>query len=125
MNWLEMLESSLKSLRTVVHRGGDYDRWDLELRGGILGCARVLMAVEEHGGGKQFLRFRVWPRCAPAGIVLTLLFAGLSAGAALSQAWVACGILNFVAFVLMMHIFKECSAAMAAAARVFDSSGKR
>ncbi|MEN6484193.1 MAG: glycosyltransferase, partial [Syntrophobacteraceae bacterium] len=53
VEWLESLEKGLLEVRTVVLRGGDYDRWDLELRGGLLGCVRVLMAVEEHGGGKQ------------------------------------------------------------------------
>ena len=119
VDWLESLEKGLLDLRTVVLRGGDYDRWDLELRGGLLGCVRVLMAVEEHGGGKQFLRFRSWPRCAPAGIAITLLFGALGTAAALSQAWFACGVLNFLALVLMMRIFKECASAMAAAVRVF------
>jgi GT2 family glycosyltransferase len=118
IDWLESLEASIKSLRTVVLRGGDYDRWDLELRGGLLGCVRVLMAVEEHGGGKQLVKFRTWPRCSTAGITLALLFAALSAGAALGQAWIACGVLNVVAFLFMMRIFKECSSAMTAVTTV-------
>ena len=114
IDWLESLESSIKALRTVVMRGGDYDRWDLELRGGLLGSVRVLMAVEEHGGGKQLVRFRTWPRCTAAGILLALLFAALSACAAVSQAWIACGVLNLVAFLFMMRIFKECASAATA-----------
>ncbi|MGV8073663.1 MAG: glycosyltransferase [Syntrophobacteraceae bacterium] len=125
LDWLEALESSIKSLRTVVSRGGDYDRWDLQLRGGLLGSARMLMAVEEHGGGKQFLRVRTWPRCAPAGIVTALLLAGLSAGAAVSQAWLAFGILNIVALLVMMQIVKECASAMATAIRVFNRPGAK
>jgi GT2 family glycosyltransferase len=121
INWLESLESNLKSLRTVVSRGGDFDHWDLQLRGGLLGSVRMLMAVEEHGGGKQYVRFRAWPRCAPAGIVITLFFAALSACAAVSQAWMACAALNAVALLLMMFIFKECAAAMAAALQVFGA----
>jgi O-antigen biosynthesis protein len=118
IDWLESLEASIKALRTVVMRGGDYDRWDLELRGGLLGSVRVLMAVEEHGGGKQLVRFRTWPKCTAAGIILALLFAGLSAGAAVGQAWIACAALNVVAFLFMMRIFKECSAAMTAVTTV-------
>lgn len=119
ISWLESLESGLKALRAVVLRGGDYDRWDLELRGGLFGSVRVLMAVEEHGGGKQFLRFRAWPRCYPAAMVITLLFAFLSAGAAWSQAWLACGILNVVAFLFMLRIFRECGHAMTAMNSIF------
>jgi O-antigen biosynthesis protein len=118
IDWLESLEANIKALRTVVMRGGDYDRWDLELRGGLLGSVRVLMAVEEHGGGKQLVRFRTWPKCSSAAIMLTLLFAVLSAAAAVGQAWIACGALNMVAFLFMMRIFKECGAAMAAVTTV-------
>lgn len=118
IDWLESLENGIRALRTVVMRGGDYDRWDLELRGGLLGSVRVLMAVEEHGGGKQLVRFRTWPRCTAAGITLALLFAALSACAAVSQAWITCGVLNLVAFLFMMRIFKECASAATAVTTV-------
>lgn len=118
IDWLETLESSLRSLRTVVLRGGDFDRWDLELRGGLLGQVRVLMAVEEHGGGKQLIKFRTWPRCTPAAIVLAILFSALSALAAVGQAWIACCVLNVIAFLFMMRIFRECGSAMTAVATV-------
>lgn len=121
VTWLESLETSLKGLCKMVNRGGDFDRWDLELRGGLLGSIRLLMAVEEHGGGKQLVRFRTWPRCYPAGILSTLFFAGLSAAAALAEAWVACGVLNFVAFLFMVRIFRECSSAMSAVIEVFNA----
>lgn len=123
IGWLESLETSLKGLRTMVSRGGDFDRWDLELRGGLMGCVRVLMAVEEHGGGKQLVKFRTWPRCYTAGVVLTLLFAALSAAAAMAGAWVACGVLNLMAFLFMIRIFKECASAMSAIIRVVGPAG--
>ncbi len=123
-DWLESLESGIHGLRTVVLRGGDYDRWDLELRGGLMGSVRVLMAVEEHGGGKQFVRFRTWPRCSSAGVVTALLFAALSACAAFGHAWMACGVLNVIALLLMIRIVKECSSAMGVMARLFGPKQK-
>lgn len=125
IDWLETLEANIKKFRTVVSRGGDYDHWDLELRGGLLGYVRVLMAVEEHGGGKQFVRFRTWPRCCPAGIVFTLLFAVLAAGAALAQAWVACGVLMVMSFLFMMRIVKECATAMSSMVQILNPSQKK
>jgi GT2 family glycosyltransferase len=110
--WLESVEEGVKALRTVIVRGGDFDGWDLELRGGLLGSVRVLMAVEEHGGGNQFIRVKSWPRCTPAGIFMTLFFAALGAAAASAQAWVACASLNAIAIVLMMRVLIECSSAM-------------
>ena len=53
------------ALRTAgrrVARGSAWDRWDLEVSGGLLGGARVRMAVEEHGAGRQLIRFNAWPR---------------------------------------------------------------
>lgn len=121
IDWLESLEKGLKGLRTVVKRGGDYDHWDLQLRGGLMGSVRLLMAVEEHGGGKQLVRFRTWPRCAPAGIWVTLFFVALSAAAAWQEAWVASGVLLALAFTLIMVLFKECSAAMSAVLHLLDT----
>jgi O-antigen biosynthesis protein len=60
-DWLRRLEAEARRSNVAVYRGGDYDRWDLEARVGALGSARLRMAVEEHGHGKQLLRFRLWP----------------------------------------------------------------
>ena len=48
--------------RAAVKRGGDFDRWDLEVRGGLLGCIRAVAMIEEHGAGKQLFRLRAWPQ---------------------------------------------------------------
>lgn len=75
---LRALEAQLQRYGARTKRGGDYDRWDLEVRGGTLGAARVLMAIEEHGMGKQLVRYRLEPRftiparaALPMGIALT------------------------------------------------------
>src|SRR5205814_1221733 len=86
---LQSFEADLRSLDICVRRGGDYDRWDLEVRGGIFGTARTQMAIEEHGAGKQLVRFRSWPVCSSGGLMLLFLFALLSSGAALDRAWLA------------------------------------
>ena len=125
ISWLESIEQGVKDLHAVVLRGGDYDRWDFELRGGLLGSVRMLMAVEEHGGGKQFIRIKSWPRCTPAGIIITLLFAALGAAAATAQAWIACGVLNSIAFLFMMRVLVECSSAMATMAGAFRQNREK
>jgi hypothetical protein len=65
---LQLLETSLREDGTAVFRGGDFDRWDLTVKGGMLGAMRILMAVEEHGLGQQMVRFRVWPRYSSGGL---------------------------------------------------------
>jgi hypothetical protein len=118
--WLESVEERVAALRTAILRGGDFDGWDLELRGGLLGSVRLIMAVEEHGGGNQFVRIKSWPRCTSAGIFMTLFFAALGAASAAAQAWAACGVLNAIAIVLMMRVLIECSSAMSTLSHVLD-----
>jgi O-antigen biosynthesis protein len=117
---LRSIEATLRGYGVAVHRGGDYDRWDLEARGGMLGVVRLLMANEEYPAGKQLLRFRIWPRW-PSGVpLLTLLFAALSLWAALDGAWVVCAILGAAAVLLALRALQECAVASAVALSVIE-----
>lgn len=118
--WLQEIEAALQADGAVALRGGDYDRWDLEVRGGALGSARVLMAVEEHGAGRQLIRFRMWPRWSSGGLLLTLLCAALAAAAALDQAWAVTALFGLVTVLLALRSFQECAAAMAAVLRAIQ-----
>jgi O-antigen biosynthesis protein len=105
------IEAALRVVGASVLRGGERDRWDLEVPGGALGAVRILMAVEEHGQGRQLVRFRTWPRCSSVGIVLTLLCAILAVGAALDQAWIASIVLGLITITLTVRLFQECASA--------------
>ncbi len=112
---LHAMEALLRSHRTVVCRGGDYDRWDLEVRHGILGAVRLRMAVEEHGAGRQLIRVRVWPAGSPGGLVPALVFGSLALGAtlaALDGAAVPSLILGGVAVLGLLRIAQEYGMAM-------------
>ncbi len=87
--WLEDIAAKAREQQAVVRRGGAFDDWDLELRGGLLGGARVLAAVEEHGAGRQMLRFRCWPRVPVAAIAAICMAFGLAVTAAVQGAWIA------------------------------------
>ncbi len=110
---LESIKASLCSRGAVVLAGGDYDRWDLEVRGGLFGSVRICMALEDHGSGTQLIRFRVWPRFALLGLLLTLLLVSLAIMAAIDQPWPASIILGVVATTLAICVFGDSSAAMA------------
>jgi GT2 family glycosyltransferase len=110
---LASVEAILRSQGVVVARGGDYDRWDLEIRGGLLGVVRTRMALEEHGAGKQQVLFRSWPRFSAPGSVLTLLCAALSIAAAMDSAWAASVPLGAAAFLLAARALGDCAAATA------------
>ena len=109
--WLEGLEKKLMAYRVLVRRGGDFDRWDLQADCGLLGGARLLSTIEEHGGGKQYLRVRVHPRVTWTTIILSSALAVLSLLAALDAAMVASVILGGMAFMLAFRSFIECGKA--------------
>jgi GT2 family glycosyltransferase len=111
---LSSIETTLKKTSTPVIRGGDYDRWDLEVRGGPLGSARVLLAIEEHGGGRQLARFRLWPRVSRAGAGAVIFVGALFAASAVSGAWAAAVLLGGAALLLALREAQECATGMAA-----------
>ena len=119
--WLCDLESALRRRGLVVQRGGDWDAWDLDVRAGTLGAARVLMAHEEHGGGRQTVRCRVRPRPWPAAW-LGGPFAVLSVMAGLDGAGVATAILGGIAASIALRAFADCAMAAGAVREAWGAS---
>ena len=115
--WLERLEKTIRSAGAASLRGGAFDPWDLEVAGGLLGCCRVLMAVEEHGAGRQLFRFRAWPHHGILVLFAILILAVASAGAALSHAEIACGLLALSTVFVGSVAVQQYGAAMAAVDR--------
>ena len=76
--WLSGVESRLRPACDAARRGTDFDRWDIEARGGPFGTGRLLCAIEEHGAGRQLVRFRMWPVISRGAIVLILALATLA-----------------------------------------------
>jgi hypothetical protein len=117
---LKSFEADLRKAGAYVRRGGDYDRWDLEVHAGLLGFARLLMAVEDHGAGNQFVRVRLWPKCSLLGLLLPVLFASLSVAAPLDNAWVASAILGLMSVFMTIYILRGCGSAVATILRAFQ-----
>jgi hypothetical protein len=101
---LAIAEEGLRAEGVGLETGGEFDRWDLEARGGFFGCARLRLAVEEHGGGRQLARFRIWPRVAPLGLLLILPFATASLVAGLAADPIAAGVLGGVAVLMILRL---------------------
>jgi O-antigen biosynthesis protein len=110
---LTALEAAMKTSGAVVVRGGDYDRWDLEVRGGLLGTARAQLVIEEHGDGKQLVRLRFWPVFSAPAMVAVCLFSSLAMVAALDLAWVVWGLFNAPALILLGRATLESGMALA------------
>ncbi len=121
---LRTIEMQLRATRACVLRGEEHDRWDLEVRGGILGAARLLVGVEEHAGGKQLLRLRWWPRIPPRGPIMVLGFAALTGAAAYAEVWGAAVLLGLGVVLPALHMVEQGMAAMATIRHGIDALNK-
>jgi GT2 family glycosyltransferase len=108
---LRGVEADLIASGAAVGRGGDFDRWDLEVRGGPLATIRVRTTVEEHGGGQQLVRLRSWPRFSPLGVAVILIFGGLAAAALSAGGWISGLVLAALAGVVAARMAAEAAAA--------------
>jgi hypothetical protein len=122
---LRGLELTLREESAVVLRGGEFDRWDLCVRGGLLGSVRLRAAVEEHGHGRQLVRFRSWPRPSRASVVAGVVFAVLAA-----VAWVdnsvsgAAAVAGLAAFTTLVAVH-DCAVATGVFLRALRRNAER
>ena len=112
-DWLGLLCTRLVTEKIPFKNGGDYDNWDLQVNGGLLGGARLVMAIEEHGEGKQLLKFSVRRLFPVAASLLLALFASLCLAATLDKAWLAAGVLGSIASMLAARIIYEAASSAA------------
>ncbi len=95
--WLQMLEQAIRNEGSLVKRGGNFDSWDMEVRAGLLGSARVRAVVEEHGSGRQMVRLRTQPQYSVLALGPLLLFVALAVFALLDRAYLVAGIMGGIA----------------------------
>jgi O-antigen biosynthesis protein len=117
--YLAALEAMLRTHGARVRRGGDFDRWDLDVRHGLLGGMRVRHTIEEHGAGRQLLRLRVSPRVAPGGLSAMLTLAAL----ATLGGGAAPVLLGLGAALVGIWIFRDCADAAASIVRALEDGG--
>jgi glycosyltransferase involved in cell wall biosynthesis len=115
-NWREhrerlcQLQGALIDAGAVVHSGGPFDRWDLDVRTGPLAAIRLRTAVEEHGDGKQLTRVRLWPRLAPITVAMPVLL-GVAALAWLDgEQFLAVALASVVVLTAAVAVLDSCGA---------------
>jgi GT2 family glycosyltransferase len=125
-DWIEpatrvgRIESALRAQGAIVLQGSAFSRWDLEVRGGMFGAARLLMAVEDHGGGTQYVRCRVWPRFRRAGIAAVTISAFFFVAAVAGSGWFGIIISGVVFALFLSWTILQIGAAVAACTRATE-----
>lgn len=110
---LETLEKGLRQDGALVLRGGNFDRWDLEVRGGLLGSARLILGIEEFGGGKQLVRYRIWPHFFRTGLAFSFAWISASILAFVNGAFIPAWVFGFLGTITALRMLFESATQMA------------
>ena len=111
--WVRWIEEPLRELGVAVRSGGAYDRFDLEVPGGVPVAVRLIVAVEEHGAGQQLVRIRYWPRWSWLCPIVLGSSVLLSATAAASTVWLPAIVFAALAIVVFWRAVDDAGAATA------------
>jgi O-antigen biosynthesis protein len=112
---LAEIVAALRQTGLAVRSGGAFDQWDAEVRGGLFGAVRVLVAVEDHGARTQYLRFRITPRYSRVATFVALALLVLAAVAAGDGAWIAAALVGAISAAFLGRSVVDCAVAAAAA----------
>jgi len=115
---LLQFERGIHTKGFLVHRGGAYEVCDLDITGGLLGGTRVLMAVEDHGAGCQYVRTAAWPRYSPTAVALMFGLAAMSGAALLNHRPIVGAVLAVACLSLLGCALAQAGRSLAAVIRV-------
>jgi GT2 family glycosyltransferase len=93
---LHEIEEAARSEGAAVFAGDCWDKWDLHLRGGLIGAARLRMGLEEHGRGRQLVRIEVMPHVSMLAIAIVTALVAATLTAAVVAAWPSAFVLAVV-----------------------------
>jgi len=104
---LRSIEETLRQDHPGAFHGSEYDRWDVEVRAGLFGGARMVLSTEDYAGGHQLVRVRCWPTIPLQAIAVIVLLGGIAGWAAADHAWVACSVLAAATGIMAFRMFFE------------------
>jgi hypothetical protein len=105
--YLRFVVDAIKEQNAVSINGGDFESWDMKVHGGDFGSTYLRIAIEEHGSGKQYIRFKSWPFCSPFAAVIVTVFSVLSVCAAMDKAWSGMAVLGVLTLLSLSYIIHD------------------
>ena len=122
--WVRHLRDAISREGTRVADGGPYDRWDFEVSGGALATARVLIAVEDHGAGRQYVRIGVWPKGSGVSLAVIAVLASVAGAAGTNAAWATVGVFSGAVALVIVRVAYEAGRALAVFERAIAELAK-
>jgi O-antigen biosynthesis protein len=89
----------------------------------VLGAARLIMAVEDHGAGNQLIRVRWWPSLSATALMPTAGMVALSIAAGFDGGWSVAAALGLAAACVVVRAACQCGAAVAAIEHTVAETG--
>jgi GT2 family glycosyltransferase len=120
-SWLSVIEKNLIKLKSRVGRGSEFDRWDIQVKIGFFSKSRGLLTIEEHGGGKQFLRFKCWANYSPYGFIISGIFSLLGLIAVINDNWFVAFPFFLLILVMLFRFILETGSSMNSLYTAFNS----
>ena len=110
--WLTEVEEKLIAFKTRVKRGGFFDNWDIQVRNGLFSKSRGLLTIEEHGAGKQLLRFKCKASYSYYEFLLLIFLLALTFVAVINSQIIVASILGLMSIVLVFSFIIETARSM-------------
>jgi GT2 family glycosyltransferase/ribosomal protein L40E len=110
---VDAIRGALVKTGAVVRRGDRLEAFDLEVRGGTIGGARLVVSAEERDRGRQLQRVRCWPWVSWLVPALAGATALVSALLATDDLPLVAGVFALLGVDLVLRALEQSAAAMA------------
>ncbi len=110
--WLGKIEKSLIRSRSRVKRNSEFDNWDLQVATGLFTKYRALLAIEEHGANKQYLRLKCRLRISASAIIIATALTSLLTVSILADEWIVAIVAGSVLAIFLTRFIIENGSAL-------------
>ena len=110
--WLAAIEENLTAMKTRVKRGGEFDRWDIQVSNGMFSKCTGLLTIEEHGAQKQYLKFKCNPGYSTGAYLLTMILLVSGMITVSLSLWAVSLVIASIAFIFALRFILETAVTM-------------